>query len=389
MKRVTGRFRITRYGDEEVRAYIPNPLPPQPLASLEGQLERYERATVALGRLDALGLLLPDLPLFIYYYVRKEAVLSSQIEGTQSSVADLLLFESEQVAGVPEADVEEVSNYVAALFHGVERMRHSLPLSLRLLREMHEILLRRGRGSEKQPGEFRTSQNWIGGTRPGNATYVPPPPQEMLECLDSFERFLHAETPGVPPLIKAAMAHVQFESIHPFLDGNGRLGRQLITLMLCSQNVIHEPILYLSLFFKQNRDRYYELLQAVRVDGDWESWIGFYLEGIESTAENAYSTARRLVALFEADRKRLETHKRSSSSLLRMHELLRQRPIWTAPKLALAMDLSGPGVRKLISTMIEEDLLREISGKERYQVYCYQRYLDILNEGTEPLGRAA
>jgi Fic family protein len=389
MRGCTGTYKITRYGEEQVRAFVPNPLPPTPPVSLLGSLELYERANLALGRLDALSLLLPDLPLFIYYYVRKEAVLSSQIEGTQSSVADLLLFENEQAPGVPEADVEEVSNYVGALFHGVERMRHSLPLSLRLLREMHGILLRRGRGSQMQPGEFRTSQNWIGGTRPGNAMYVPPPPAEMMACLDGFEKFLHEQSPGVSPLIRAALAHVQFESIHPFLDGNGRLGRQLITLMLCSQGVIHEPILYLSLFFKQNRDRYYELLQAVRVDGDWEGWLSFYLQGIESTAENAYSTARRLVALFESDRKRLETHKRSSSSLLRMHELLRQRPIWQAPKLARAMDLSGPGVRKLIATMIEEDVLREISGKERYQVYCYHRYLDILNEGTEPLARTA
>jgi Fic family protein len=389
MRGCTGTYKVTRYGEETVRAFVPNPLPPQPPVSMVGQLEAYERANLALGRLDALGLLLPDLPLFIYYYVRKEAVLSSQIEGTQSSVADLLLFENENSPGVPEEDVEEVSHYVRALFHGVERMRHSLPLSLRLLREMHGILLQRGRGSEKQPGEFRSSQNWIGGARPALATYVPPPPKEMLECLDSFERFLHAEGTGVPPLIKAALAHVQFESIHPFLDGNGRLGRQLITLLLCSQGVIHEPILYLSLFFKQNRDRYYELLQAVRTEGDWEGWIAFYLEGIESTAENAYSTARRLVALFESDRKRLETHKRSSSSLLRMHELLRQRPIWQAPKLAKAMDLSGPGVRKLIATMIEEDVLREISGKERYQVYSYHRYLDILNEGTEPLAQNA
>ena len=299
-----------------------------------------------------MGLLLPDLLLFIYYYAREEAVLSSQIEETQSSVADHLLFESDQAVPVPQ--------------------RTWLKYPTMLL-----------------PGEFRTSQNCIGGSRPGNATYVPPPPAEMLVCLDSFERFLHLDTPGVPPLIKAALAHVQFESIHPFPDGNGRLGRQLITLMLCSQNVIHEPILYLSLFFKQNRERYYELLQAVRETGDWESWIGFYLEGIESTAENAYSNARRLVALFDADRKRFETHKRSSGSLLRMHEVLRQRPIWQAPKLAKAMNLTVQGVRKLIATMIDEEVLREISGKERYQVYCYQRYLDILNEGTEPLARAA
>lgn len=389
MRGCTGTYKMTRYGEEQVRAFIPNPLPPDPPVRLDGQMGLYERANLALGRLDALGLLLPDLPLFVYYYVRKEAVLSSQIEGTQSSMADLLMFENEQSPGVPEEDVAEVSNYVAALFHGVERMRKSLPLSLRLLREMHAKLLQRGRGSEKQPGEFRTSQNWIGGTRPGNAIYVPPPPEQMLVCLDQFERFLHADVQSTPPLIRAGLAHVQFESIHPFLDGNGRLGRQLITLMLCSQGVIHEPILYLSLFFKQNRARYYELLQSVRLDGDWEGWLGFYLAGIESTAENAYSTARRLVGLFESDRKKLVTHKRSSSSLLRMHELLRQRPIWQAPRLAMAMDLSGPGVRKLIATMMEEGVLKEISGKERYQVYCYQRYLDTLNEGTEPLAQSA
>jgi len=389
MRRTTGTFRVTHYEQEQVRAYIPLPLPPEPPLDLTPHRELQELATLALGRLDALGFLIPDLPLFIYFYIRKEAVLSSQIEGTQSSMADLLLFENDQQPGVPAEDVEEVSNYVHSLLHGVERMRTTLPLSLRLLREMHGLLLRQGRGSEKQPGEFRRSQNWIGGSRPGNAMFVPPPPEELMNCLDSFEKFIHADMPGISPLIKAALAHVQFETIHPFLDGNGRLGRQLITLMLCSSKVLQEPVLYLSLYFKQNREQYYSLLQSVRVNGNWEDWVAFYLEGIRSTAENASATAKTLVKRFEDDRKVLSSHKKSAGSLLRMHELLKQRPIWQAPKLATALGLSVPGTRKLIDTMLGEGILREISGKQRYQVYCYQKYMDILNEGTEPLARSA
>lgn len=388
MRRATGTFRVTHYEREQVRAYIPLPLPPEPPLDLTPHRELQELATLALGRLDALGFLIPDLPLFIYFYIRKEAVLSSQIEGTQSSMADLLLFENDQQPGVPAEDVEEVSNYVHSLLHGVERMRTTLPLSLRLLQEMHGLLLRQGRGSEKQPGEFRSSQNWIGGSRPGNAMFVPPPPEELMNCLDSFEKFIHADMPGISPLIKAALAHVQFETIHPFLDGNGRLGRQLITLMLCSSKVLQEPVLYLSLYFKQNREQYYNLLQSVRVNGNWEDWVAFYLEGIRSTAENASATAKTLVKRFEDDRKVLSSHKKSAGSLLRMHELLKQRPIWQAPKLATALGLSVPGTRKLIDTMLGEGILREISGKQRYQVYCYQKYMDILNEGTEPLARS-
>jgi len=268
-----GRYVTTSWGDEQVRAFVPPPLPPKPPVRLDTLQLALERAGQALGRLDGLASILPDLPLFIYTYVRKEAVLSSQIEGTQSSLSDLLLFENDEAPGVPLADVQEVSNYVAALNHGLARLRGGFPLSLRLIREVHEVLLSKGRGSDKQPGEFRRSQNWIGGTRPGNAVFVPPPPDLVTECMGQLELFLHEERPDLPLLVRAGLVHVQFETIHPFLDGNGRLGRLLVTFLLCAAGALHEPILYLSLFFKTNRQAYYELLDRVRVSGDWETWL--------------------------------------------------------------------------------------------------------------------
>lgn len=246
-----GRYVVNSYGNEPVRAFVPTPLPPVPPVRLDGLQQRLEQANQALGRLDGLASILPDLSLFIYTYVRKEAVLSSQIEGTQSSLSDLLMFENDEAPGVPISDVQEVSNYVAAMNHGLQRLRGGFPLSLRLIREIHQILLSGGRGSGKQPGEFRTSQNWIGGTRPGNAAFVPPPPDMVPDCMGKLELFFHEERPDLPLLIKAGLVHVQFETIHPFLDGNGRLGRLLITFLLCAQDVIREPILYLSLYFKK------------------------------------------------------------------------------------------------------------------------------------------
>src|SRR5471030_3204592 len=279
-----GRYVTTLWGGEQVRAFVPPPLPPTPAVRLESIQLALERANHALGRLDGLAPVLPDLSRFIYAYVRKEAVLSSQIEGTQSSLSDLLLFESDEAPGVPVDDVQEVSNYVAALNHGMARLRGGFPLSLRLIREIHEILLLKGRGSEKQPGEFRRSQNWIGGTRPGNASFVPPPPELVLDCMSNLELFLHEDRPDLPLLIKAGLIHVQFETIHPFLDGNGRLGRLLITLYLCSQNVLQQPLLYLSLYFKTTRSDYYRLLQEVRETGAWEAWLEYFLEGVTETA---------------------------------------------------------------------------------------------------------
>ena len=303
----TGRFDVTRVGGEEVRAFVPSPLPPEPPLELSGGRQRLlERAILALGRLDSITTLLPDPQLFLYAYIRREAVLSSQIEGTQSSLSDLLLFELEEAPGVPFNDVVEVSNYVAALEHGMARLRDGFPLSNRLLREMHEQLLARGRGSEKQPGEFRRSQNWIGGTRPGNAHFVPPPPSLVDDLMSALERTFHEQAGQYPVLITAALAHVQFETIHPFLDGNGRIGRLMMPLFLHDAGVLQQPLLYLSLYFKQHRDQYYRLLDSVRATGDWESWLDFFLEGVVTTATGAVDTAQRLVVLFREDTARVQ-----------------------------------------------------------------------------------
>src|SRR6202142_993415 len=276
LKQRLGRYVVKTYEKETVRAFVPPPLPPDPPLRLDGLQQLLEQANQAVGRLDGLASILPDLSLFIYTYVRKEAVLSSQIEGTQASLADLLMFANQELPGVPIQDVQEVSNHVAAMNHGLQRLRSGFPLSLRLICEIHDVLLSKGRGSEKQPGEFRKTQNWIGGTRPGNASFVPPPPELVLDCMSSLELFLHEDRPDLPVLIKAGLIHVQFETIHPFLDGNGRLGRLLITFLLCAQNVIREPILYLSLYFKAHRTAYYDLLDRVRVKGDWEVWLEIF-----------------------------------------------------------------------------------------------------------------
>ena len=292
---ITGRYEVTGIGGEQVKAFVPHPLPPNPPLDLSNGRQRLlERATLALGRLDSITLLLPDPNLFLYAYVRREAVLSSQIEGTQSSLADLLLFELEEAPGVPFDDVVEVSNYVAALEHGMKRLREGFPLSNRLIREMHATLLSRGRGDEKSPGEFRRTQNWIGGTRPGNAHFVPPPPSHVEDGMAALERFIHDAGTPYPALVKAALAHVQFETIHPFLDGNGRIGRLLIAFILHHGGVLSKPLLYLSLYLKQHQAEYYRLLDLVRAEGGWEAWLDFFLEGVENTASNAVQTAQRL-----------------------------------------------------------------------------------------------
>jgi Fic family protein len=381
-----GTYALSSVGGKSLRAYIPPPLPPDPPVDLSVLIELLDSATAALGRLDGVTTVLPSPPLFIYMYVRKEALLSSQIEGTQSSLSDLLLFESEEIPHVPIDDVEEVSSYVAALNHGLRRIREDgFPLSLRLIREIHEVLLRTGRGSSKQPGEFRRTQNWIGGTRPSNATFVPPPPERLMECLDAFERFLHADHSGTPLLVRAAMAHAQFETIHPFLDGNGRLGRLLITFLLCAAGALQEPILYLSLFFKARRKQYYELLQNVRDTGDWESWIAFFLEGVIETATQATQTARQLIALFETDREKVAQLGRPAASTLRVHELLQKRPLLSIPASTKEIALSEPTVANAMQHLVKLGIAREVTGKRRRRVFAYVRYLDILNEGTDPV----
>jgi Fic family protein len=344
-----------------------------------------EQANQAVGRLDGLASLLPDLSLLLYTYVRKEAVLSSQIEGTQSSLSDLLLFENEEVPGTPIEDVQEVSNYVAAMNHGLQRLREGFPLSLRLIREIHEILLSKGRGSGKQPGEFRHSQNWIGGSRPGNAAFVPPPPELVQECLGQLELFFHEEQSRLPLLVKAGLIHVQFETIHPFLDGNGRLGRLLITFLLCAQGTLREPILYLSLYFKSNRAAYYELLDRVRTRGDWEAWLDFFLIGIRDTADQAANAARRILALFEQDQRKIEVLGRPAASVLRVFQHMQRNPIVAIPSAAKKIGISAPTVTKSLMHMIDMGILQEVTGRERHRLFVYERYLAILNEGTEPL----
>ncbi|MGI8990366.1 MAG: Fic family protein [Bryobacteraceae bacterium] len=380
-----GTYAVTTVGGEKVRAYVPCDLPPNPPVDLSGFQALLEKGNQALGRLDGLSSILPDPNLIIYLYIRKEAVLSSQIEGTQSSLSDLLLYESFEAPGVPLADVEEVSHYVAAMDHGLRRLREDFPLSLRLIREIHKVLLSQGRGSEKHPGEFRTSQNWIGGTRPGNAAFVPPPHERLMDCLGALEKFLHLESPGVPVLLKAALAHVQFETIHPFLDGNGRVGRLLITLLLCQSGALREPILYLSLYFKTHRQRYYELLDRVRTHGDWETWVDFFLTGVQETSEQAAETARRILTLFQTDRKRIEDLGRPSASVLRVYQCLQRRPIVSIANTAEQLGLSAHTVAKSIERMQKLGMLRELTGKQRRRMFAYHQYLEILNEGTEPL----
>lgn len=379
----TGDRRIRIVGGERIEAFVPRPLPPSPPVQLDGALQRLlESASVALGRLDGISSLLPDTGLFLYAYVRKEAVLSSMIEGTQSSISDLLLFELDGTPGAPLDDVTEVSNYVAALDHGLARLREGFPVSNRLIREIHGVLLARGRGSDKTPGEFRRSQNWIGGTRPGNATFVPPPPELVEDCMAEFERFLH-DGSDLPALVKAALAHVQFETIHPFLDGNGRTGRLLITLLLTSLGVLREPLLYLSLFLKEHRGTYYDLLDRVRYEGDWERWLTFFLEGVKATAENAVATARRLVDMFAADQARIQQQGRRAGSALRAHGALKERPIASIGEIQRRSGLSYPTAASAMQLLVRLGIAREVTGRRRARFYAYQEYITILNEGTE------
>lgn len=387
MKRgLTGRYHTTHTVGEAVSAFVPNALPPEPVLDLSGDRQRLlEQALLACGRLDGVTALLPDPDLFLYAYVRREAVLSSQIEGTQSSFSDLLLYELEEAPGVPFDDVVEVSNYVAALDYGMARLREGFPLSNRLLREVHAKLLAHGRGADKLPGEFRHSQNWIGGTRPGNARFVPPPPATLEDCMAALERFIHDETVPLPILVKAAVAHVQFETIHPFLDGNGRVGRLLIALMLHEARVLRQPLLYLSLYFKQNRDEYYRLLDSVRRDGDWEAWLDFFLEGVAQTASGAVDTAHRLLTIFREDAERIQAQGRGAANALRIFGALKARPIANIADLATRTGVSYPTAAKTVESLVALGIVRELTGRRRDRVFVYDRYVAILTEGTEPL----
>ncbi len=381
-----GTYVTTSVGGETVRAFVPSPLPLDPPLAITPHLQDLiEKANRGLGRLDGVARIFPDPGLFLYMYVRKEALLSSQIEGTQSSFSDLLLFEAGEAPGVPLDDVEEVSHYVAAMNHALERLRGGFPLSLRLIRETHGILLSGGRGANKMPGEFRTSQNWIGGSRPGNAAFVPPPPNHINECMGLLEKFLHDDPVRTPLLIKAALAHVQFETIHPFLDGNGRVGRLLITLLLCADGALAQPLLYLSLYFKTHRDAYYSLLQRVRSEGAWEDWLDFFLAGVIDTTEQATRSAQRILELFRDDRERVGQIGRASASALRLHQALQEKVILSIPGAAKRLGLSQPTVTASMRHLEQLGIVRERTGRRRNRIYVYDAYLKILEEGAEPI----
>jgi Fic family protein len=369
---------------EEARAFVPAPLPPKPPIEWTPELRgKFDQALLALGRLDSISTFLPDISLFLYMYVRKEAVLSSMIEGTQSSFSDLLLFELDMEPGVPMDDAREVSNYVAALDHGLKRLAEGFPLSLRLIKEMHGILLARGRGCNQTPGEFRRTQNWIGGTRPGNAAFVPPPAEHVMECMGKLELFLHDQPEPTPALLKAALAHVQFETIHPFLDGNGRLGRLLITLLLCEQKVLREPMLYLSLYFKTHRQYYYELLNNVRLTGDWEVWLDFFAEAVIVTATQAVDTARQLVDLANNDRDKISSLGRAAASALQIHRTLMERPITTSGWLVEKTGITPATVNKALIHLERLGIVRELTSRKRNRLFSYTGYVDIMNQGTD------
>jgi len=385
MKReLQGQYVTISTVGEKARAFVPVPLPPDPPIEWAPELRsKFDHALLALGRLDSISTLLPDISLFLYMYVRKEAVLSSMIEGTQSSLSDLLLFELDIEPGVPLDDVREVSNYAGAMDYGLKRIAEGFPLSLRLIKEMHGVLLSRGRGTNQAPGEFRRSQNWIGGTRPGNAAFVPPPAAQVLDCMGKLELFLHDRPEATPALLKAALAHVQFETIHPFLDGNGRLGRLLITLLLCEQEMLHEPMLYLSLYFKTHRQYYYELLNEVRLSGNWEAWLDFFAEAVIVTSTQALETARQLVDLADKDRDRIRGLGRAAASTLLVHRAMMGRPITSSGWLVEKTGVTPATVNRSLGHLERLGIVRELTSRKRNRVFSYAGYLKIMNQGTE------
>jgi Fic family protein len=375
-----GTFVRQQGGEDGFAAFIPAPLPPVPALAFTPELQRiHETAVHAVGQLEGVSRTM-DPDRLLYMYVRKEAVLSSQIEGTQSTLSDLLKFENDAVPGTPLDDVREVSRYVAALYHGLDRMESGkLPLSLRLIREIHGVLMRDGRGSAQSPGEFRRSQNWLGGSRPGNAHFVPPPPHEMLAALDNFEKFLHDGYGATPPIVKAGLAHAQFETIHPFLDGNGRVGRLLISLIFCSEGLLSQPFFYFSLYLKENRSAYYEALQRVRTHGDWEGWIHFYLAGVSAVARQAADTTLALRVLFQQDQQRVANLGRAAGSAMRVYDRLKERVVLSIPRAADETGLTWPTVNAALRRLQEIGIAREVSGRSRDRAFVYQRQLDLLN----------
>lgn len=362
-------------------AFQPADLPPDPPITWDDVLYNLlSKADRALGRLDGSIQTLPDPDLFVFMYVRKEAVLSSQIEGTQSSLNDVLEAEAAIQDSSRPSDVREVLNYVDAMKHGLDQT--TLPLSVRLIREIHDRLLRGVRGNQANPGEIRTSQNWIGpaGCSLNEAIFVPPPPHEVAQHLSSLERFLH-QNDNIPPLIKIGLAHSQFETIHPFLDGNGRVGRLLITFFLCHETILIRPVLYISYYFKRYRQQYYELLQAVRDEGDWENWLKFFLEGVATVSLEATETARAIVSLRERHRNIIiENFGRAAGNGLKILERLYRTPYISIPQVRDILQITYPPASELVHRFVEVDILNEITGRERNKFYQYTSYVHLFSD---------
>lgn len=382
---LTGQYTPSIAGGIPCQAFVPNALPPKPPLVIDDRLQSsINEALLALGRLDAITTLLPDAKLFLYSYVRKEAVMSSQIEGTQSSLSDLLLYEMAGQPGVPMDDVQEVSCYVKALNLGVQRIREGLPITYRLLSESHAALMTSGRGVQRAPGEFRRNQVWIGGHRADEAVFVPPPANKLAETFAALERFINDADTKTAPVIKAALAHVQFETIHPFMDGNGRLGRLLIPLIMVEAKVLQEPMLYLSEFFKKHRQTYYDLLQRVRTEGDWEAWLLFFMDAITSTASQAVSTAQRLTAMLVKDKAKIAGLGRASGSAIQILDAMFARPVSSISALAKATGLTPATIGKALDALQQNaQIVREVSGLKRNRIFAYAEYIQILNEEVD------
>ena len=378
-----GRYMDAEFGGAPYRAFLPAYLPPDPPLEYGDLMLPVVQATRAIDRMDIMASVLPNRDMLIYSYVRKEAVLSSQIEGSRSSLSDLMAFETSEAPGAPTDDIREVSNYVKALEHGLRRIREGAPISNRLIREMHGILLSSGRGSRLYPGDFRHEQNWIGGSHPANADFVPPFPVDVEPCMMALERFINAQDDGLPGLMRAGLAHLQFETIHPFFDGNGRVGRLLIILILHRTGELQYPVLYLSLYLLRHRSAYYRMLDRVRRTGNWEVWLAFFLEGVKETAENAFGTMERLIELSDSDRKRIRTGGHPVNSALRVHSALCEQPVQSLSQTVERTGLTFPTAATAMANLVNLGVAQEITGGRRNRLFAYSDYLDILNEGTE------
>lgn len=380
MPRTTGTYRTSTTAGEAVQAFVPHPLPPRdPDLLVAGEIERlHADALTGLARLEVAGRMVPSTNWFLYGFVRKEAVLTSQIEGTQATLREVVTFEATKEAQKPH-DVEEVCNYVDAINYARAQIADpkGLPISTRLLCESHRRLMKGVRGADKAPGEVRRTQNWIGGTRPGNAKFVPPPPEDVPDAMTQMERWLHSDDP-LPPLIKTGLAHVQFETIHPFLDGNGRIGRLLIALLLQHWKLMPSPLLYLSVAFRRHQADYYARLSAVRTEGDWEGWTAFYLRCVREAADDGVNVASGLFELLGKDRRRLAGHERSTVAALQLLDLLPEHPVVTAARVAKLLKITAPTARKAVEVAADAGILREVSGKQRDRVFAYHKYLQIL-----------